>query len=113
MITIKPLNNSNYNNGFTVEGHAELASHGFDILCSAVSGSLTVLERQLSYAMDEEYFGLLITTKEGYKRIEIHSTQAPSDWAGVAEAMIQGWYDVMEQLAKQYPDNLKVEEWIL
>lgn len=113
MIKIKPIKHANYNTGFIVEGHAGLTPHGSDILCSAVSASVAVLERQLQYIKDEEYFTLLSTTREGYKRIEIESHLDHSDWEGFAEAVIQGWYDVMEQLAKQYPDNIKVEEWVI
>lgn len=36
MLTVKPFDTL-YKTGFTVEGHAEFAEHGQDIVCSAVS----------------------------------------------------------------------------
>lgn len=111
MIIIKPLANQNYNNGFTVEGHAEFAPHGSDIVCSAVSASVALIDKQLDLFCDGETFDVSTEVSPGSYRADIDTYDKMAGY--VVETLLQAFYDNMRQLEMQYPENIQVEEWIL
>lgn len=89
----------------TIEGHADYAEKGKDIVCSAVSILFYTLAESL------ESSGFLIKplekeVKDGSVRLKVHNKGA-----FVANIQLMFWQTMngFELLANDYPDNVKLE----
>jgi uncharacterized protein YsxB (DUF464 family) len=95
MISITPKNE--YKNGFTIEGHAEHAPHGYDIICASVS----VLAQALTY--DIERAGYARTeARSGYFDCNIPLPTIASD------TLMYTLGGALTRLERQYPEHIKV-----
>ena len=93
MITVKP--HSSYSVGFIVEGHANYAPHGQDILCASVSVA--------SYMAARTVNSFEVESKEGYTRVKYKSTSFNRHVVNVFLA-------TMRELEQQYPNYITVED---
>lgn len=83
--------------GFTLEGHAEYAEHGHDIVCASVS----------AIAQTTLYGLLLYSTVEYEKRsgfLHVH-IKTPND---ITDALINSMIHGITDIAKQMPNNVTV-----
>jgi uncharacterized protein YsxB (DUF464 family) len=70
MLKIAPFAGK-YRTGFTVEGHAEYAEHGADIVCSAVSAMT-----QMTLASLMRYSTITSNVESGNMSVHIHAPNA-------------------------------------
>ena len=97
MITIKPLKGS-YVKGYQVEGHADFAEHGMDIVCSAISvlsqSCLISLQRygKVEWYMESGLLTVDVPVPSSYTNLLINS-------------MVLG----MSAVAKNYPEHVYIE----
>lgn len=83
--------------GFTVEGHADFADHGMDIVCAGVSTLAQAVSHVLEYR-----FNAKVTIRSGYIHVS-HNTykNAAQDVENVL------WCGVHE-IENQFPNHVKV-----
>ena len=101
MTKVKFLCSDNLIKGFEISGHSGYADEGQDIVCSAVSSAAylvanTVTEIKKINAKAED--------KDGYMVFLI-----PDDEIDDCQDLMEGMLLHVNELAKQYPDYLKVE----
>ena len=89
---------------FEISGHSGAGKQGGDIVCSAVSSAAymaanTVIE-VLKLSPEAE-------VRDGYMKIQMNSEDARK-----AKVITDGLYLHIEQLASQYPHNLKLERGV-
>lgn len=82
MITIRPFHNK-YRTGFVVEGHADYAEHGRDIVCSAVSAMTQMIEVGL-----ERYSHTQVEKHSGFLSVEIVKPNTYTDC--LMESLMRG-----------------------
>ncbi len=94
--------------GFTSRGHSGYAAEGEDIVCSAVTGTIRLVECVLNDVM-----GLCAAVKVDEKNAEI-SLHLPGSLGQTAESTCQnlltGMMLFLTQLHSEYPDNVEVME---
>lgn len=99
MITIKKTDKyASY--GFTVEGHAEYAEHGQDIVCAGVSSLVQFVYKSARYVGADNGSSI----KPGLAIIKLRGGTA-------SEALVQPFYYLVKELESQYPKNIKVENF--
>lgn len=86
-----------YKSGFIVEGHAEYAEHGKDIVCSAVS----FMAQSVAFSM-EKHTDVLIKEKPGLLIVTIPHLRKE------LEPLMELFKDSMERIAQIYPKNVKI-----
>lgn len=87
--------------GFDVKGHADdTKTQGEDIICASVSSACYLVANTIT-----EIVGLSANIKleDGYMQLVI-----PTGNATNAQDILKGFALHMEQIAEQYPDNLKI-----
>lgn len=102
MIHVKPLtidNVTSYRFGFIVEGHAEFAPHGQDIVCAGVSAIV-----QAAILGIEHYTYADVKKKEGYIKVHITHDDHTSD--AIVKTMLLG----LEALEDKYPNHIKIKK---
>lgn len=102
MIHIKPMkidNKESYRFGFIVEGHAEFAPHGQDIVCAGVSAIV-----QTAILGIEHYTYAVVKKKEGYVKVHITHDDHTSD--AIVKTMLLG----LEELEYKYPNHIKIKK---
>lgn len=97
MIHIKPK--GSYYNGFTVEGHANYAEHGRDIVCSAVS----VLTQMIAQEIMELQLGR-VGSMEGFLDVDIYT---PNEYSS---SIVHMMMRTLRQIQTQYPFYITIEE---
>lgn len=99
MITIRPINND-YNLGFIMEGHADYAPHGQDIVCASVSSALfttyNALKQQVMNTKIES------TMENGYAQVKVHIGNMYSD------AVINAFIVTLQEIQKIYPNTVEI-----
>ena len=98
MITVRPVKGS-YTHGFTVEGHAEYAEHGADIVCAGVSALTQSCQRAL-YKYDQSEY----TIESGHLSVTVSN---PNE---ITHALISSMVSTLRNISKQYQQNLHVEK---
>lgn len=101
MITIKPIN-KDYYDGFVMEGHADYAPHGQDIVCAGVSGALFTAYYALTYHANEDT-NLRATLESGYAKIELDESTIFTDF------IIDAFLETVVQIQAQYPDTISIK----
>lgn len=86
--------------GYTVKGHTGLSPAGSDILCAAVSSSVYLVANTIT---DVLHIGAYITVKDAFMQVVL-----PESGYDKCQHLLLGLKLHLEQLAKQYPDRLKV-----
>ena len=92
--------------GFECAGHSGYAERGSDIVCAAVSALLitaanaaeTLLDARLAVRQDED---------TGYLSASL-SASLPADRAGSYDLLLKAARVGLEDIEKQYPDNVRV-----
>lgn len=87
---------------FLLEGHAEYAPHGQDIVCASASMMAAMLFEHALRTNDEECI-IECEMRPGYARLIMEP--ACFEMRGVFEAVKTGF----ELLAKNYPDNVIID----
>ena len=98
MITIKPLTHR-YKYGFVVEGHAEYAENGQDIVCSAVSAISSTTMMALDRHANTENI-----VESGLMSVYVKEPNVYTDI--LIDAMLNG----MRAVEKQYPQYVTIQE---
>ena len=100
MIVIEPIN-KDYYNGLKMEGHADHAPKGFDVVCAGVSSALFATYYTLCNLIGEH--SVDATFENGYANIQINSQDLATD------ATIDGFIDVIQQIQQQYPNTIQMQ----
>lgn len=98
MITIKPVNDSYYE-GFVVEGHADYAAHGQDIVCAGVSAIVIMSYMGVRGETDVE-----LKQHHGYSRLRINGRRNMK-----TDTIIHAFIGAARILAKEYPSYIQIE----
>ena len=108
MTKVEVFYNRNVIIGFRMEGHAMLNAHGFDILCASLS---TASQMTVNGIID--WIGLdadEIVQELDKARAIIHVIIPPEESeSSVVQQLFRSFIMYIEELAKQYPDNVKLE----
>ena len=104
MTTIRFYRDKDRLSGFVCQGHSGYAPAGEDIVCAAVSSSVTLTECIIN---DVYQCGAEVTVKEKGTRISL--MLPPSSHEGCQAAM-QGFLLCMKELSLEYPEHLTVLE---
>lgn len=97
MITISPKGDS-YRYGFVVEGHAEFAEHGQDIVCAAASAIAQTALKGIKWFTDVRF-----KVESGRLAAEVLHSNTKSDT--IIKTMLMG----LEDLALQFPDYVSIK----
>lgn len=85
-------------NGFKIEGHANYAPHGYDIVCAGVSALVGAAEQMMEWVVND------VDQEKG-----IIDVVAQSDCNNDRlDAVILMLYYGLLNMQEQYPDNLEV-----
>ncbi len=103
MTTIRFFRDKDRLSGFVCQGHSGYASAGEDIVCAAVSSSVTLSECIIN---DVHKAGAEVTVIENGARISLKLPTPHRE----AEAVLQGLLMCMLELSSEYPDHLTVLE---
>lgn len=98
MITVKPYRGS-YTNGYTVEGHADYAEHGQDIVCAGVSALAQSTEFSLM-----RYANVESIASDGFLQVDVTN---PNIYTHV---LISSMVNGMLHIEDIYPQYLYVEK---
>lgn len=92
--------------GFTVQGHADTAPAGEDILCAAVSSAVYLTANTLT-----EIYGLTpdLSEHDGYFSLRFSDADAYE----TAQPLLQGLCLHLLGLEEQYPDYIHIERGAL
>lgn len=84
---------------FEVRGHANLSTYGKDIVCSAISSTTLMTLNSLVEVLklDIEYIA-----EDGYIKCNLKGIKSEK-----AQFMLESYLIFIEELATQYPKNLK------
>ena len=99
MIVIEPINNDYYE-GFKMEGHADYAPRGQDVVCAGVSSALFTTYYALSSLFGQK---IEATMESGYAHIRIHEKDS------LIETLVNSFIDVVVQIQASYPDTIKIK----
>ena len=99
MITVKPYHNT-WNTGYVVEGHAEYAERGQDIVCASVSALA-----QTTLLGLKRYTQVHYVVKDGYIRVQI-AKQDSREILAIMSTFVRG----IEAIANQYNQNVELRE---
>lgn len=97
MITIKPHGGKFYN-GFHLNGHAEYAEHGQDIVCAGVSAMAQMTLNGLMMVSPINF-----NKADGQLNVILHTRSDASD------LLVETFVTSLEQLVVQYPEHIKIE----
>ncbi|MFI3253971.1 MAG: ribosomal-processing cysteine protease Prp [Eubacteriales bacterium] len=92
--------------GFTVTGHTDFANAGNDIVCAGVSSVVAMVEMTLNDVLKVEAETVI---KEGVVTLRLPEKMSHEN-SFAAECILAGMKGYLEQLAKEYPQNLIIEE---
>jgi uncharacterized protein YsxB (DUF464 family) len=89
--------------GFSARGHVELADHGEDIVCAAVSGILQAARLGL-----EQHAGAVAHVRQEPGELELELRADRREAESVVAIMATAELAV-EQVARQYPEHVRVK----
>ena len=82
-----------------INGHAEYADHGKDIVCASVS---SVVYTTVNGILNVDKNAIKFTDKNDEMNISIISKDK------VIKILINSMIDILEDLERQYPENIKI-----
>ena len=85
--------------GFVCKGHSGLVESGDDILCAFVSSACFMTANTITDVIKLETDA---ASTDGYMRLQIKGSPTP------AQDILRGLLFHMNELQKEYPDNIKV-----
>ena len=85
-------------NEFTVNGHAEYAEQGKDIVCAAVSSSAQVVAHIL-----QQVAGARVIAHKAFLNVKIERTSIYTKF------VMKSFVEQMKDIEEQYKENVKVE----
>lgn len=88
-------------NGFTIEGHANFAESGTDIVCAAVS----ILAQNFIASVEKltnDEMECIISEKDGFLNVEYKKLSEKS------KTLLASFFIGIEMIAEEYPENVKV-----
>ena len=88
-------------NGFTIEGHANFAESGKDIVCAAVSTLAQVFVSSVEKLTNDE-MECIISEKDGFFDVEYKKLSEKSN------TLLASFFIGVEMIAEEYPENIKV-----
>ena len=91
--------------GFTLKGHAGLASSGSDVLCAAVS-AMALLTVNLLKEIFGARFDLTENEEKGFLSLQL--SEVPAGNKNAVKGVLQGFMLQLTDLRDQYHDNLSV-----
>jgi uncharacterized protein YsxB (DUF464 family) len=97
MITI--TSKGDFNQGFTIEGHANYAEHGQDIVCASVSILAHVLAMEIQSYADCEYI-----ERPGYTDMHIKDITSIHQFMALKRALKRGLHEIVNE----YPQYVKI-----
>ncbi len=100
MINISYKKKDDHINYVKIEGHADYAEEGFDIVCASVS-SIAITTVNAIIRIDEE--ALFYTEKDGLLEIGIVK------FSDVIDKLMENMIGMFEELEKQYEDYVKIK----
>ena len=100
MINISYKKKDDHINYVKIEGHADYAEEGFDIVCASVS-SIAITTVNAIIRIDEE--ALFYTEKDGLLEIGIVK------FSDVIDKLMENMIVMFEELEKQYEDYVKIK----
>ena len=100
MIYVSPINNDYYN-GFIVEGHADYAERGYDVVCASMSASVYTTHNILAFTTPEHMLEAIF--QSGYSKVLICTPDERTD------AVMDGFVAFCQQVEKQYPSYVMVK----
>ena len=98
MITIKPL--GFFNQGFIVEGHANYAEHGQDVVCASVS----VVTQMIAFELSKRDLASH-KIKDSTLEVTIYNP-----YNETVISFIEMMLSALSKLEEQYPSYIKIEE---
>lgn len=101
VITIEPIN-KDYYEGFIMEGHADYAPHGQDIVCAGVSGALFTAYYALTYHANEDT-NLRAILESGFAKIELDESTIFTDF------IIDAFLETVMQIQEQYKNTISIK----
>lgn len=104
MTTIRFYRDGDRLSGFVCQGHSGYAPAGEDIVCAAVSSSVTLVECIIN---DVYHTGAEVTVKSQGARI---SLTLPSGSHEGCQGALTGFLLCMKELQREYPEHLTVLE---
>jgi hypothetical protein len=92
-------------NSFVIEGHADYADYGQDIVCSSITTATfqTIGLLQRFFPKSANY-----VEKDGYielKMVEAYNEKVNQE---IVKQIIENFMDVLDNIKQQYPNNLKL-----
>ena len=100
MIVIEPVD-KDYYQGLKMEGHADHAPRGMDVVCAGVSSALFTLYYSLCNIKGAHH--IEATMEPGYAKIVINDEDLYTD------AVIDGFIEVVQQIQAQYPNTIQFQ----
>lgn len=82
-----------------IAGHSNFASAGQDIVCASISSSSYLITNMLGKYLDDN---MDYTECDDLLRIDVYKTD------DITEIMLDNFVDMMEELKKQFPENVSV-----
>jgi len=87
--------------GFTLSGHSGFAESGSDIVCSAASSAAFMTANTVTEILK---LHPKITERDGFLSLSLAESECAE-----AQTILQGFLLHMQELAKMYPDFIKIE----
>jgi len=100
MILISPVD-KDYYNGIIIEGHAETAPHGQDIVCAGVSGATFSIYFSMCYLIGDGSIDAEI--KDGYFKL------APKNPTQATDCVIDGLLEFLRMTQEKYPNTISIK----
>lgn len=104
MTTIRFYRDQGRLSGFVCQGHSGYAQAGEDIVCAAISSSITMAECIIN---DVYHQNAEVSVEQSGVRI---SLKLPVSCHEGCEAVLQGLFLCMKELSLEYPEHLTVLE---
>jgi uncharacterized protein YsxB (DUF464 family) len=92
---------------FEISGHSGYANYGSDIVCSGISTAVFTTLNLLD-KMYPEYINLIQDEKKGYIKCEFSFDYQAGTKTQFLAMIIQNLIDVLSNIERDYPKNLKV-----
>ena len=102
MISVRLRRDDGLISGIEVSGHAGYAEDGFDIVCAAVTSAVRLVECVLNDSM-----GLGADASAEGARAVIALSGGQARGGGVQD-ILKGFALYMEQLEREYPENIRI-----
>lgn len=96
MVEVRP--HGKYQNGFIVQGHANYAPHGADVVCSAISA----VSQMVADELNRIHFAT-VEYDSGYLNVINHT-------GGHSIDLIKMLMRYLKMVEKHYPDSIKIFE---